>query len=379
MSENEYGINSLRGFAFQIKVFLYYLTKLDDSDRVEFETIDDIAINKSDINKSIDSNSCNMKTIISGKNEIEAVQVKQTSLSNSKNKRIIFNWLLTCNDIKISKYILFTDAEYHNDLGIFDSINVDDLYSAVIKSDKKSTALISQVKKIYIDEEEKFTSDFNEIKSKYESKSIKGIDEKIYENCEAFFHKEGISEIKYNLRVMELFSIITANIIDSISQKKPYTASKQYLMKLSEQICNNISDEIYKPNFATFRKLQNIDIKSTEISRTREYKQLVACELPNERIEKHLIYKQYYFDYRIRELENISSNITENLEETTYENFCDARESLAPSDDVPKKRLSETKNRNNSYCYDDQIRYGSCIYLTGDNINKEVQISWEDE
>ncbi|MDO0874406.1 hypothetical protein [Carnobacterium divergens] len=40
------GISSLGGFAFQIRVFLYYLLNLDENEMIEFEAIDDINVSK---------------------------------------------------------------------------------------------------------------------------------------------------------------------------------------------------------------------------------------------------------------------------------------------------------------------------------------------
>lgn len=41
---DESGINSLGGFAYQIKVFVSYMLSMDEGMQAEFETVDDIAI-----------------------------------------------------------------------------------------------------------------------------------------------------------------------------------------------------------------------------------------------------------------------------------------------------------------------------------------------
>ena len=67
------------------------------------------------------------------------------------------------------------------------------------------------------------------------------------------------------------------------------------------------------------------------------------------------------------------------IEETTYENFEDAKYKLQISGtDTPMNRLEETKKRSNSYADSEQIRYGAGIYLTRED-EIEHQISWEDE
>lgn len=43
---NDSGLSSLSGFSYQIKVFILRLTQLQQGQRVEFETLDDVAVNK---------------------------------------------------------------------------------------------------------------------------------------------------------------------------------------------------------------------------------------------------------------------------------------------------------------------------------------------
>ena len=43
---NNSGIFSLSGFAYQIKVFIYYLSMLEDGYTIGYETYDDIALKK---------------------------------------------------------------------------------------------------------------------------------------------------------------------------------------------------------------------------------------------------------------------------------------------------------------------------------------------
>ena len=50
---------------------------------------------------------------------------------------------------------------------------------------------------------------------------------------------------------------------------------------------------------------------------------------------------------------------------------------LCPDDEYYPERLFETEKMDNNYSPNDDIRKGSCIYLTGENISN--QISWKDE
>ena len=109
-------------------------------------------------------------------------------------------------------------------------------------------------------------------------------------------------------------------------------------------------------------------------------KQLYACKLEEIRIERHLLFQEYYKSFRYRSLENNKLNIIESLEEATYDNFCDAKDFLKETNvDSPKTRLIKTKEKDNSYTNQNEIKFGSCIYLTRDIETQELIISWEDE
>lgn len=88
---DESGINSLGGFAYQIKVFVSYMLSMDEGMQAEFETVDDIAISKmtSDI---IDDNEDKFRNLIVSANGIKAIQVKRTSITEKVAKQVLFNW-----------------------------------------------------------------------------------------------------------------------------------------------------------------------------------------------------------------------------------------------------------------------------------------------
>ncbi|MBE0344301.1 hypothetical protein E4V51_31645 [Paenibacillus sp. 28ISP30-2] len=70
----------------------------------------------------------------------------------------------------------------------------------------------------------------------------------------------------------------------------------------------------------------------------------------------------------------------EDIEVTTHENFEDSKFRLQRQGcDEAYSRLDETKKMGNSHAANEQIRYGSGIYLTKDGIDDDFQISWEDQ
>jgi hypothetical protein len=82
----------------------------------------------------------------------------------------------------------------------------------------------------------------------------------------------------------------------------------------------------------------------------------------------------------ISDNEDLINNKIDNIEGTTYSNFTDAKEYLITLNiDKPLLRLDETKKRGNSYTLNEQIYYGSAIYLTKDDTESELLISWKDD
>lgn len=78
-------------------------------------------------------------------------------------------------------------------------------------------------------------------------------------------------------------------------------------------------------------------------------------------------------------MENNRVQKINDIEDTTFENFETVKFKLQKNNtDTPYNRLDETKKLPNSHAENEQIKYGSSIYLTKDNIGKN-QISWKDD
>lgn len=86
---NDSGLSSLSGFSYQIKVFILRLTQLQQGQRVEFETLDDVAVRSLSSKDSI-SDSC-FKWKVDETSSIEVFQVKQTNLQKSEMQIILFD------------------------------------------------------------------------------------------------------------------------------------------------------------------------------------------------------------------------------------------------------------------------------------------------
>ena len=377
-STGESGIKSLAGFAYQIKVFTYYLANLKKEEQIEFETLEDVNI-KTFKTEEIDKKSENYKCILQTKEENIAIQVKRTTISNSVAEKILYNWLIVEKSHKnINNYILFTDEEYKNRDVIF-NIDAKKVFNKVKESNSKSNALITIVKNIFKDDFEEFNKIYNLIKNKYKFKSLANIDDEILNSYEELFRKEAISDSIYYMRIQELMRYITMEIMKAVSNKKPFILTYSKFIKQIEEICNNIEEDKVIISYSLFKSNHKINWDELGIVKSRECKQLKACELSKRLIEQHLMYKLYYESLRLSYMENNKIQKIDDIEDTTYDNYDFAISLLKrKNEDIPINRLNETKERSNSYAQNEQIRYGAAIYLTRDDIEMEKQISWKE-
>ncbi len=381
IQQNKSGLYSLGGFAYQIKVFVCEVISMNENMVVEFETIDDVATKKLE-NEIIDENEDKFRTLKKSEREKVAIQVKRTKVSNSVAKKIILNWfLLEYSTDNISKYKLVTDAKYENDDVVLKILNsdIESLYKEVMNTTtNNSKSVFKRVKNKIYDNQDKFYEVCKSIKDKYIYEVIDNIDLKLCKTCKVLFKKCGVSNYIYISRIKEMLQHITYHIIESANKGHPYKLTYKEFMAYSEDICNRITDNHICSHYSEFKKNCKIDLENSDICKTREYRQLVACNLSSDLIKNHLIYELYYSHYRMGLLEINKTCTIDDLETEAYENFNEAKFDLMQrNEDNPYNRLIETKRKLNSYACNKQIKFGSEIYLTKEKI--EQQISWKDE
>lgn len=377
-STGESGIKSLGGFAYQIKVFIYYLALLDQGEQIEFETIEDVNIRKG--MEEIDEHGERYKCILNRKEANVAIQVKRTDISNAIAEKILYNWLLIEADKNnVVKYILFTDDEYSNKDIIFTKGAEEEYENIISKKPKRSDSLVARVKNIFEDKFGEFEKIYNEIKEKYKFKSISNLDELILNTYEKIFHRQA-SETIYVMRIEELLRYITAEIMKAVNNRNSFIFTYADLMNQVEEICERIGRSQIIINYSIFKAGKSINWDDLELVNSRECKQLNACKLSRRSIEQHLMYKLYYETSKCLYMENNKISLIDDIEDITYDNFESAKCVLCEEgQDKPIKRLEETKKRSNSYAINEQIRYGACIYLTREDIEDGKKISWEED
>lgn len=378
-STGESGIRSLAGFAYQIKVFVYYMSLLKKNQQIEFETLEDVNI-KSFESTKIDDNSDSYKCIMGNIEGNIAIQVKRTSISSKSVEKILYNWIITeKNYNNVNSYILFTDKEYENEDNIFET-HAEELFNKVNNSKNQANALITIVKNMFNGNLEEFKSIYSSIKNKYEFKSIEEIDNEILNRYEEKFQRGGVPEPIYYMRIQELMRYITGEIMKSVSGGNPFICTYNKFIKQVVEICRDIDEDEPIISYSLFKNNNTIDWDDLEVVNSRECIQLNECKLSRKMVETHLMHKIYYESLKCLYMENNKVTKIDEIEDTTYENYEFSKSILDQNNkDTPINRLIEIKDKPNSYACNEQIKYGAAIYLTRADIEEERQISWKDD
>ena len=375
---NDSGLSSLSGFSYQIKVFILRLTQLQQGQRVEFETLDDVAVRSLSSKDSI-SDSC-FKWKVDETSSIEVFQVKQTNVSESVRRQVLYNWLLAYNQKPdISKFTLYVAQGYSINEKAFTNDSEKE-YQTIIESDKAVTALVSRVKQIYKDDLTKFKRDYQTICSKSTIERLGDIDELIAEQLITPFHATAadIGKTYFEKRIAELFTRICARIMDCAGQRSPYVCGHAEYMQLCEEICKDISPTQYTPDYEAFRQVFSQDDLTSEITNSREYRQLRYCKLSNSEILDHLSWEQYYQSIRQHYLADAKKDAISKTESIAHQNHKDVVYELQDENkDTPRLRLIKTKRCEISTLHDEFSRWCTYIFLTQNDLPNKI--SWKDE
>lgn len=369
------GIYSLAGFAYQIKVFVLNVLELKNGYTLEYETIDDVALKMAaDKLDEHEDDLCSIFTATSRR----AIQVKKTQVTNSIAKKVVKNWILADkNNADIEQFVLVTDREV--DMDVFVDLDVDEIFKEV-NAATGNKSIDAKVKKIGYTETE-LKQKVRDIVSMSSIQKYENIDTEIENKFNDFFIRYGVSEATYYIRIKEFLQQITVEILDAVGNGQPYLLTYESMSKIKNRIVTNYTDEKWEPSFSQFRRLKKVNLEDLAVIKSREYRQLKTCEsLKEEDIYRHLQWGEYYVNSKRGYYERGMAFLVEDIENTAYDNFCDAKMELRNrAEDTPDNRLIETKSKSNSKAVDEQIRYGVCINLTSEDTDESIQISWKDD
>lgn len=309
------GLNSLSGFAFQMKIFVYLLVLAKSGEQVEFETLDDITVR--DISSLSREDDFLKKSTVGS--EITVFQVKQTTVNLDTSRKVLYNWLLALNqDRSITKFCLYVDKNYPAQMSVFDhSGNAE--FKRICNSNRAENSLIGRIKTLYKDREADFIQDFQHIKSSHELISI-DCDNELSHALAEVFHSEAnsVGSVYFEQRVKELIVRICANALECAGKRIPYICSKSEYMQICEEICKNISAERYNPSYTDFYQVYSKNDIDDEVTSSREYIQLTYCSLSQQQIREHLTWEQYYIGIRQHHLRDAKSSIIANAEDIGF-------------------------------------------------------------
>ncbi len=378
LNTNKYGISSLAGFAFQIKVFSYFVLDIyDNNDSIEFETIDDVNLKITP--KNIDNNADKFISKLNSKEENKLIQVKRAKLSQDDYCKTLYNWILETNKTaNISEYILFSEHTYNNEDLMF-TISAKELLNKAIKTThKRSDSIEVKIKKLYKNKYSEFEHIYNYIKQRYLFIGNKDINDIIYEKAKFNLRFLESNRALYNERLKYFMLTIQNNILNAINCKKPYILSYQDTIRIYEDI-NLINQDNYCIPYCSYRDtLEEFNLSDTKIANLRETKQLKACKLSEYNLKERLNKLAYYTHFRNLSSENGKESIPKSIELTTFNNFQTVLEELEDqNEDTPRNRLFRTEHKSNSHAKDEETKQGSCIFLTGENVLN--QISWKED
>lgn len=369
------GIYSLAGFAYQIKVFILQVLELKLGYTLEYETIDDVALKMTaDKMDEHEDELCSILTATSRK----AIQVKKTQVTNTIAKKVVKNWILADeNNEDIEQFVLVTDREVAMD--VFVDLDVDEILEEVTAA-TGNKSIDAKVKLLGYTEAE-LKQKVRDIVSRASIQKYENIDTEIENKFKDFFIRFGVSEATYYIRIKEFLQQITVEILDAIGNGQPYLLTYESMSQIKNRIVTNYTDEKWEPSFSQFRRLKKVNLEDLAVIKSREYQQLQTCEsLKEEDIYRHLQWGEYYVNSKRGYYERGMAGLVDDLENTAYDNFCDAKMELRNKlEDTPDNRLIETKAKSNSKAVDEQIRYGVCINLTSEDTDESIQISWKDD
>lgn len=279
----------------------------------------------------------------------------------------------------ISKFTLYVAQGYSINEKAFTNDSEKE-YQTIIESDKAVTALVSRVKQIYKDDLTKFKRDYQTICSKSTIERLGDIDELIAEQLITPFHATAadIGKTYFEKRIAELFTRICARIMDCAGQRSPYVCGHAEYMQLCEEICKDISPTQYTPDYEAFRQVFSQDDLTSEITNSREYRQLRYCKLSNSEILDHLSWEQYYQSIRQHYLADAKKDAISKTESIAHQNHKDVVYELQDENkDTPRLRLIKTKRCEISTLHDEFSRWGTYIFLTQNDLPNKI--SWKDE
>ena len=373
---NNAGITAQYGFLFQRKAFI--LHALENANTKQFFTFE----GKDDIDVTADESLC-----LYHEPNGRYIQVKSGHVDETCFSKVICNWLLLNTAIDTPLQLICENPlEFPLDDALLKKIT-----DYILEGESKKKSSIAR--KVYDSLKTIITTNIDEvhaqIKNLFSRVTIDVCDMVQLDNRleEVFFSTYCQDIRKYDLakekRLNRLISYVNEEIDNAIQAKKPYELHYPNLVRLIVQVAEEINDHCYSVNISEIKKKSREDAKRIVAERsTREVKQLYLVNRQEAFVVEGIVQELLYKDFRDVFAENKNVEIT-NIEQNAFENYITAKFSLDDADlDNPKKIYSRTVEIPiDSSLMPSGIIYrkGCYIYLTGDNVDPESQITWGED
>lgn len=372
---NDAGITAQYGFLFQRKAFiLFALENAGTKQTFIFEGKDDIEI-------SADESIYSVKTADS-----RYVQVKSGIVNENCFCKIICNWLLL-DKTTSDAIILFAENQLKTPVS---DATKGTVFNYVLEGkEKKRTSIAWRTYKKFQNLIETDQDGFLGIIEKF----LKAIDiivcpvDDLDRRLEKVFFENYCQDItEYNLakskRLERLVSYINQEIDTAIKAKRPCILLYADLIKMIMKVCEEINDHRYVAKIPELKKrFKGEATQLVEDNAIREVKQLYLVDKDDEFVIDGIVHELMYKDFRDVYISQKEVDII-NLEQNAHENYTTAKFSLdEPYASTPKKiyqRTVEIPIEDSLLPNGSIYRKGCYIFLTGDNIDEDSQITWGD-
>ena len=367
------GIVAQYGFLYQRNVFIHTMLSNLGMGRVfVFEGADDIDV------ENIDDRIFSVTNAKGG-----YIQVKSGNVNKHCFSKIIGNWLLlNASDEENIIYRLVMENSLAFDIynGGFRS-EIQDIY--ILSKDAKKNSICKRVYDKYHREIENgsFLSRLENFISKIDIYSF-SMEELINESMEIFEKNYNqdiqIYDIAKRKRYERFQQYIFEDIDLALKDKKKYVLDFAKSIQIIEKCREEISDKHYKVDFSQFKKRkENVArqiVDDAVMQEVRELKYVNSNEtFVIDEIIKELLYKEFrsvYIKPRKVDVSNIEQSAKENYKETCNE--------LGEGINAHDLFFATIKKSLGSSLLEDSpiYRNGCYTYLTGDEAEEDVKITW---
>ena len=369
------GITSQYGFIFKRYAFIEnVISNAAMNLFFTYEGVDDIDVS--------DAKAVDMLAMASASNN-RYIQVKSGTVSKDCWSKVIGNWILT-DDYQNAIFILLCENEL--DFNVNDAEIIDFVYCYFEKGASKSKKSIAKKvnDKIFEDNDENAIKEIIRELSQRCTITNRSFDE-LKEELLKTFTDTYCTDVKIYEKAKErrferFIEYIVAEIDAAIEKKKKYTITFQKLMDIVNRVRAEISDNKYTIETVEIKKRKKKEAEMLMRDRSiREIKQLLLVQNNSAFVMGELVKELLYKDFR--DVYADGGIEISNIEDIAHTNYEDA---LLEFDETPTPKevfVKTTRKPIESSILDNSSIYrnGCYVFLTGDDIDPDLQISWGED